>query len=227
MKIKDVMTREVVAVAPETPLKEVAATLVEHGISGVPVVDPDGHVLGVVSEGDVLFKERGEPAKGGPLKWLLDSSTYARALKVDATTAREAMTSPALTISPFRSLSEAARRMSDKGVNRLPVVENDVLVGIVTRADLVRAFVRSDEEIAAEIEEDVFERALWIQPGTLELDVQEGVVTVHGQVEAHSDARVLEKLILRVPGVVSLASEVTWRVDDLVRRPVGAMPKRI
>jgi CBS domain-containing protein len=228
MKVKDVMTYEVVTVSPETSLKEVAATLVQHGISGVPVVDAADRVLGVVSEGDVLFKERGgETRRGGPLKWMLDGASYANSLKADALTAREAMTSPAVTISSVRSVSEAARRMTDRGVNRLPVVENGVLAGIVTRADLVRAFVRSDEEISQEINEDVFERALWIQPETLELHVDGGVVTVRGQVEAHSDARVLEKLIQRVPGVVSLASEVTWRVDDLVRRPVAAMPKRI
>src|SRR3990172_8960294 len=149
MKVKDVMTYEVVTVSPETSLKEVAATLVQHGISGVPVVDAEDRVLGVVSEGDVLFKERGaEARRGGPLKWMLDGASYANSLKADALSAREAMTSPAITIGPVPSLTEAARRMSDRGVNRLPVVENGVLVGIVTRADLVRAFVRSDEEIA-------------------------------------------------------------------------------
>jgi CBS domain-containing protein len=189
MKIREVMTENVLSVRPETTLKEVARMLVENHVSGVPVCDPDGRPLGVVSEGDILFKERGpDESRRGPLAWLLDGSDSAHAVKAEARTAAEAMTSPAITVEPYFSLAEAARLMGEHRVNRLPVVQQGALVGIVTRADLVRAFQRSDEEIAKEIREDVFARALWIDPHSLRLEVEAGEVTIGGQLEAESEA---------------------------------------
>ena len=145
LKVRDVMTQDVVTVEPETPLKDVARLMIEYGVSGIPVVDPTGLVVGVVSEADLLVKERGE---GGlsrrPLAWLLgESKTAERELvKIKAVAAREAMTRPALTIGPDRPLREAADLMIREQVNRLPVVGRaGRLVGIVTRADVVRAFV--------------------------------------------------------------------------------------
>ena len=218
MRVDDLMTREVRTVAPDAPLKEVAEILVEHGISGLPVCDASGRVVGVVSEADILLKERGTETGGRPLAAFRPRSDARVDAKVSAHTAGEAMTSPAITISPFRSAHEAARLMIEHGVNRLPVLRDDELVGIVTRADLVRAFQRRDHEIALEIQEDILKRTVWLDPGQVTVDVDGGEVLLRGQVEGRSDAQLIERLAARVAGVVGVTSEVTWRVDDTSRK---------
>jgi CBS domain-containing protein len=150
VKTSDLMTREVVTAAPEAWLKDVAKALLAHGISGMPVCDQEGRVLGVISEADILHKERGRiERRSGPLAWLVDGMPYTDVAKAHTRTARESMTAPAITIGPDRPAAAAARLMLEHGVNRLPVVSDDgMLLGIVTRADLVRAFIRSDEKFA-------------------------------------------------------------------------------
>ncbi len=218
MKVEDVMTREVRTVAPTATLKEVAETLADLRVSGLPVVE-DGRILGVVSEADILAKERGEePNLGGLLSALFEDRHEIRA-KLHASTAGEAMTSPAITISGSRPVSDAAARMIDLGVNRLPVVDDEgKLVGIVTRADLVRAFVRSDEEIAREIREDVVLRSLWIEPDTIDVLVVDGAVTLTGRVETKTDAELVPAFVKRVAGVVSVESRLSWLEDGRIER---------
>ncbi len=215
MKIKEVMTRDVATVRPGASLKEVASILAERRISGLPVVDEEGRLLGVVSEADILFKERGPSKPTGVLGRLLDPYRLDDQLKLDARTAKEAMTAPALTIGPERPVSEAAAKMIDDGVNRLPVVDVDgALLGIVTRADLVRAFVRSDEEIAQEIREDVLARTLWMNGELLTVSVTEGDVVLGGSVESESEAELATAFTRRVPGVVSVQSRLRWPSDE-------------
>jgi len=213
VKVEDVMTRTVLTVERDTPLREVAAILSEHGISGLPVVEGD-RVVGVVSEADLLVKERGEPPRRTGMFGLFESERPEDEAKLYASTAGEAMTSPALTITGSRPVAAAAALMIEAGVNRLPVVdEQERLVGIVTRADLVRAFVRRDSEIAQEIRDDVALRSLWISPEQLEITVERGVVTLSGRVETRDDAELLPRLARRVPGVVSVESTLTWEHD--------------
>lgn len=220
MNVRDLMSTDMIAVSPETPLKDVAALLTEHSISGVPVCDADGRVLGVVSEGDILYKEQSHiDRRGGSLAWLVDGSRYADVVKAAARTAGEAMTSPAVTISPDRPAAAAARIMIDRGVNRLPVLRNGGLAGIVTRADLVRAFTRADDVIEEEIREEVLRRALWLDPGSVEVEVGRGDVVLTGEIEARSDVEVMRKLVVRIPGVVSVTCNVLYRMDDTQRVP--------
>jgi CBS domain-containing protein len=213
MKVADVMTRDVLRVGVDTPLREVAALLVTRRISGMPVVD-DGRVVGVVSEGDILAKQRGPEERHG-LFGAIREDRAAAELKLEARTAGTAMTSPAITIRPDRPVAEAAGTMVDRGVNRLPVVDaGGKLIGIVTRADLVRAFVRTDDQLAGEIREDVLLRALWIPPGNVEVAVADGIVTLKGVVENRPTAELLPELVQRVPGVVAVRSDVTWEDED-------------
>jgi CBS domain-containing protein len=184
------MRRDVVTASPETTLKQVARLLVEHRISGVPVCLADGRVVGVVSEADILSKEH------------------------EARTAQDAMTSPALTVSPCQDVAEAARLMTARYVNRLPVVEGPTLVGIVTRADLVRAFQRDDIAIEHEIADDVLLATLWIAPGSVQVVVEDGVVTLDGTVETHTIAEIVAAYVRRVPGVVDVVSGLEWHVED-------------
>jgi CBS domain-containing protein len=208
MRVKDVMTTDVVTAAPDTELREVAALLVRHRISGVPVVK-GGRVLGVVSERDILFKER--PSDGlhrGVLAWLMDEGDSI--LKIDARVAGTAMTSPAVTIGPNRAVADAAASMLDEGVSRLPVVEGGRLVGIVTRHDLVRAFARSDEEIWQEIESDPLIRSYWPRPSAIDVYVSGGEVTLSGKVDSKDHVALIEAFVDRVPGVVGVTSRLRW-----------------
>jgi CBS domain-containing protein len=180
MTVRDVMTKPVVSVRRGTPLKEVAQLLVDHRISGMPVLDVNGDVLGVVSEADLLVKEQGADAvRHRPLAWFLGESSTSRAqlAKLAAVSAGDAMTAPAVTIEPDRRVNEAAAIMIARGINRLPVVEGQRLVGIVTRADLVRAYVRSDEELAQAIREDILLRVFWLEPALFTVLVKDGVAS--------------------------------------------------
>jgi CBS domain-containing protein len=202
------MTADVTTVAPDTDLRDVAAVLVQKRISGVPVVDGE-RVVGVVSEGDILFKER--PSSGlqrGVLAWLMDEGDLM--LKIDATTAQRAMTSPPITISPERTVADAAALMLDERVSRLPVVAGSRLVGIVTRHDLVRAFARADEEIWQEIDSDPLIRSYWRLPTAYDVAVDHGRVTLSGKVDSKEHAHAIEAFVDRVPGVVSVESRLHW-----------------
>ncbi len=213
VRVGEVMTRDVVSVTPDTPLKDVAAALVERGVSGLPVCDADGAVVGVLSEADLLVKQGGPPERsGGLFAWLVDTASAPDLAKLRAHTAGEAMTAPAITVDAGDPVSEAARTMVSLGVNRLPVVEDGRLVGIVTRADLVRLFTRSDEEIARDIRQDVVKR-LWIAPERIEVEVEQGEVVLRGEAETEVEAELLVKRIPLVAGVVGVRSELSWAVD--------------
>lgn len=221
MRVHELMTEKVVTIGPGAPIKDVARLLVDNGISGLPVCDVRGRVLGVVSEGDILYKEH-DPAEGhhrAPLGWVIEGTPNQRGcIKAKAATASEAMSSPAITIAPYESVAEAARMMSEHGVNRLPVVKDEQLVGIVTRADLVRAFVRSDAEIERELREDVLERTMWVDERSIDVVVRHGAVELTGRLYTRGDAELLNRLAARVPGVTSVTSTVQWQLDNTTRR---------
>jgi CBS domain-containing protein len=219
MKVADVMTRNVVAVRPETPLRDVAALMVERGISGVPVVDAAGAVLGVVSEADFLVKERG--AEGIRHRFLArffgeSRQTLAELSKIEATTAGEAMTSPAVTVAAGDPLKQAAAEMASRKINRLPVVDGGVLVGIVTRADIVRAFVRSDDELERLVRDEVLAKtAFWLEPEAFGVAIRDGVVHLDGRVERRSLAETIVEVTRDLGGVVGVESGLTWEIDDV------------
>jgi CBS domain-containing protein len=228
MKVHEIMTTDVLTIGPEAPLKDVARILVERRISGMPVCDIERHVLGVVSEADILFKERGRPSEGSALVgWMLGGDVTPDAAKSAARTVDEAMTAPAITISPFRFVDEAARLMTEHGVNRLPVVRDGELVGIVTRTDLVRAFTRGDAEIRDEIVHELLERTLWLDPAAVEVEVEDGAVLLTGELRTRSDAALLERLVTRVPGVVQVDAKLHWRVDDSTRKGRQALERTL
>jgi len=222
MRVKDLMTQDVLTVRSSTQLKDAAALLAERRISGLPVVDDENHVLGVLSEGDILYKQSGIKDRPSMLDRLLSVPPTGIDLKLAARTVGEAMSAPALTIGPRKPVTEAATTMIEEGVNRLPVVDDeDRLIGIITRADLVRAFVRSDAEIALEIREDVFRRTLWLEPDTVQVDVAGGEVRLAGEVETRTDAELIPTFVQRVPGVVSVLSKLRWREENGHRQSRG------
>lgn len=210
--VAQLMTTNLLTVGPATPLKEVAQLLAEQCISGVPVVE-DGRLLGVVSEADIVAKERGPAPKRGRLaEWLSRGTKRADRDRLAARTAAEAMTSPAITIESWRTAADAAALLLDRDVERLPVTKDGKLVGIVTRADLVRAFSRSDAEIEHDIREDVVLRTFWVPGGEVEIEVRDGEVTLLGTVESELAVELLPEAIQRVPGVVAVRSELRARL---------------
>lgn len=219
MKVADVMTRTVVAVSRETPLKDVATLMVERGISGVPVVDADGAVIGVVSEADFVIKERGaERGRRRLLARLFGESrqTKRELAKIEATTAGAAMTGPAITVEATDSLKSAAELMAGRKINRLPVVEGGRLVGIVTRADLVRAFIRPDADLERLVREEVLAKtAFWLEPDAFEVSVVAGVVHLSGRVDRRSLADTIVEVTYALGGVVGVESDLTWEIDDV------------
>jgi CBS domain-containing protein len=217
MEVRDVMSRGVISVRPETPLKDVARIMVERGISGVPVVDDEGAVLGVVSEADFVIKERGTEGIHRRLlaRFIGDSErTELEFAKVVAEHAGSAMSTPAITIDADAPLREAAALMVDRSINRLPVVEEGRLVGIVSRADLVRAYLRGDPELEDAIRRDVLTKELWEDPSGVSVSVVDGVVHLAGTVDRRSTAALIVRHVARVAGVVAVESELGWRLDD-------------
>jgi CBS domain-containing protein len=209
MRVRDVMTEEVFTVERETPLKVAGIRMLQYGIAGMPVVE-DGRVVGVVSETDILFKERPAPERRTVLDWLAHYGDDPPEAKLAARTAGEAMTTPAVTIAPGRSVSDAAALTLELGIDRLPVGSGDELVGIVTRTDLVRAFTRSDSEIERELSEDVVLQHFWIAPDNVKVTVHDGNVRLDGELDDEEQADAIVRFAARVPGTVSVDSHLTW-----------------
>lgn len=223
MKIRDVMTLEVISVSPAMRLKDLARLLSERRISGVPVVDEGGAVVGVISEADLLVKQMGRPlTRRTPLEWIFGEVHNPDELRRRAaTTVRQAMSSPAITVDADRPLREAAAVMVERGINRLPVTDDGRLVGIVTRADFVRAYLHRDEEILHAIRDNVIRRTMWLDPDDLQVEVREGLVRIAGTVDRRSTATILEKLMSVVDGVDGLESYLTWEFDDSAVEPAA------
>ena len=217
MKVCDLMTGEVVTVTPTTSLRDAAVLLTAKGISGMPVVNDANEVVGVLSEADIVVKAGGEVARNRLLGWLLEAD-FGLEDKIKAETVGDAMTAPAVSISPKRPVHEAARLMVSENVNRLPVVENGKLVGIVTRADIVRAFTRSDAELVDEIRGDILRRTFWLEPGSVTVDVVDGHVTLRGEVETEADQELLPHFVARVPGVISVDADLSCRSKVSIAR---------
>ncbi|MGI5272398.1 CBS domain-containing protein [Nonomuraea sp. CA-218870] len=218
MTVADVMTTEVVSVTAPTPFKDIAEALITGGISAVPVVDDDRRVIGMVSEADLLRKEefREQFYREGyrpPLRARLRHPKSRQ--KAEGDTAAELMTSPAVVVSPQASAVEAARLMDAHDVKRLAVVDPEGrLVGIVSRRDLVKLFLRGDAEITAEVRDDILDRALWVETSGVRVEVDQGVVTLSGWMERRSEAAIAVRMTRRVNGVVDVVDKLTWKTDD-------------
>ncbi|MEU5807875.1 CBS domain-containing protein [Streptomyces sp. NPDC047718] len=211
IKVADLMTDEVVSVAPGTAFKDVAKLLAQYDISGVPVLDDEDRVVGVVSQTDVLAQAAPDPLAsprdGDPAR---------------PVTAGELMSAPAVTVHADATAADAARLMTRRGIERLPVVDvEDRLVGIVTRRDLLRVFLRPDAEIRRRVQ-DVLSDALGGSAGGVDVHVVDGIVTLDGVVPRRSQLPVLRSLVERLDGVVAAASRVTARTDDTAITPTGA-----
>jgi CBS domain-containing protein len=229
--VGEVMTREVVEARRDTSFKEVARLLDRYRISGLPVVDHDDKVVGVISETDLIRRQAAGADRGRRFPGPGSRRSGRRAAGLaPAVTAGDLMSSPAVTVHPEQRVADAARVMERHRVDRLPVVdEEDRLIGIATRRDLLRVFLRTDEEIRRDVTDKVLTRALSLPPGAVTASVRDGVVRLKGRLERRGDVPVAVRLTWQVDGVVGVVSELTFRVDDigaLDPRPPGARPAR-
>jgi CBS domain-containing protein len=220
--VEDVMTRDVVCAREDTTYKELVGLLATRRVSAVPVVDGRRHVLGVVSEADLLLKQE-RPSR--PAVRLLSVLRRRRDLaRARATVAKELMSRPAVTIGPREPLAKAARRLHAAGVKRLPVVDPvGRLVGIVSRADLLKSFLRSDQELQEEILQDVILGDLFMAPSRFDVHVQDGVVVLQGCCERRRLIPTVVQAVEAVEGVVQVVNRLGYEADDLTSPPSGSL----
>jgi len=222
MQVRDVMTTKVITVRPDTPVSEIARLLVENRISGVPVIDEENRVLGIVSEGD-LIRRLEDTDDGRRRSWWLEllASPERRAeqyVKAHGRLARDIMTDIVTVIDEGATLAEAARLLEEKQVKRLPVVRDGKLVGIVSRADLLRALALAppqeakldDRTIRERLMAELDKAGLGYQP-YVNIVVSDGVVHLWGFVGSAAEAEALVLAARNVEGVVSVDSHLSVR----------------
>lgn len=202
-RVRDVMTVQVTTAARTMPFKRIAELLRQHDVSALPVVDHDGRVLGIVSEADLLRPHRHEPG--------------VRLVAVDL------MTTPAVTVAPDVTVAEAARLMERNAVKRLPVVgDGGILVGIVSRSDLLRAFTRPDREIRQDVVERIVEATLIAEPYGVDVSVSDGIVRLKGRVARASERRLAAHLAGGAAGVLAVENHLEPELDDTPPAPMAA-----
>jgi CBS domain-containing protein len=188
LTVATVMTKDPVTATPDTKFDDILALLGQHGINAVPVVRWDGTPVGVVSATDL------DAVPGG--------------------TAKDVMSPRVLAVDAGESVNFAARELHRRGVRRLFVLDHGRLVGVVSRRDLLKVFLRSDDEIRLDVEREVFQRVLWADPSAVAVTVVHGVVTLAGTLERRSDVEIAARLTGTVPGVVQVRNRLNHTWDD-------------
>ncbi len=227
--VNDVMTKQVVAVGPDLPFKEVARVLVRHGVSAVPVVEAGGRVVGVVSEGDLMRKEEGReqypgdsyrPSLRARLRRRLTMPGGGGGAKAAAGTAAALMTAPAVTVAAHASTVRAARLMDEHGVKRLIVVDEDGrLEGVVSRRDLLGVYLRDDEETRRLVVAGIPAQDRWNDRDGVLVQVHHGIVTLSGYTDRRSQAHAAVRAAESLGGVVDVREDLVWRRDDILELP--------
>lgn len=213
--VRDVMTTDVVTVSLDTTYGDIACLLARNKISAVPVRDDLHRLAGVVSEGDLLRRVEYLQEPTDATHILERPSRRTARAKAQAAVARQLMTTPAITVAPDAGVADAARLMADKRVKQLPVVDRQGrLIGIVSRRDLLSLFRRTDADIRAEIVDSILNRALHLQPAAVDVDVDDGVVTLTGAIHQSSKGQIAVRLAETVPGVTAVVDQITYDIDD-------------
>lgn len=216
-RVGDVMSLTVITASPDTPLPQLVDDMLRYAISSVPITDAAGQLVGIVTEADLVSKA----AYGGARRRLLDviadiwRGTDRRwAAKSKGQTAGQVMTTEVETARPREYVRAAARRMMECNVKRLPVVDEGRLVGIISRADVLRTMHRNDEELLADVKAALADPLRTPEYTNVEVDVDGGVVTLRGTVRYPIDLPVLTGIVWRFPGVVDVRNEAVALEPD-------------
>ena len=222
--VSDVMTSRVHVAGPDMPFKLLVRLIEENRVSAIPIVDRNGVPIGIVSEADLLLKERRHELESEH-NLVHPRKRRDNRAKAAGNVASELMTSPPITITSGASLSDAAHVMQERNVRRLVVVdERGRIAGIVSRSDLLRVFLRTDEELREEIVGKLIPQLLWPVPDGIRVAVRWNVVTLTGEVDRKSDVDVLTRLALGLDGVVDVVNRLTYRWDDAAQYPRDGAP---
>lgn len=221
--VADVMTARVHVATPVTPFKILVRLIEENKISAIPIVDRHGKPVGIVSEADLLLKERRSELESATN--LLHFRRLARdRAKAEGMVAADLMTTPPLCIGVDVMLTAAARLMQERNVRRLIVVDkNGRIAGIVSQSDLLQVFMRNDEDLRDEIVTKIIPAIIIDRPEEVGVEVRYNVVTLLGEVDRKSDSEILERLISEVDGVVEVINVMSYRWDDAKARPATAV----
>ncbi|MFS4094319.1 CBS domain-containing protein [Streptomyces sp. AF1A] len=219
--VSDVMTHTVAAVGRRAPFKEIVRLMQDWRVGALPVLEGEGRVVGVVSEADLLAKEELRDSPGEGYRRLRPAADLA---KGEAVTAAELMSSPAVTVHAGATLAQAARIMARAQVKRLPVVDEiGLLDGMVSRADLLKVFLRGDDEIRQDVRREVVTRLFPPPNSAVELEVEDGIVTVTGRIRDHALVPVAARLVRAVEGVVDVRFDLApERREAHADRPRGS-----
>ena len=225
MRSRELMSTSVVTVRPEATLKEVMEQMAAHRVSGVPVVDQSGRLVGIISEADILAKlEYGEKGRG--LLGLLDHLAQAVGAdrKLQAHTAAELMTTTVITAGPGASFRELLHLMTIHDINRIPIVEGGRVIGIVTRADILLMMARPDRAVTEDARWRLL-HDLWIDTDALDITTRNGVVTISGEVGTRTEAELVKHWVRTIEGVVDVdARTLRYRIDDRrIEPPTGRL----
>jgi CBS domain-containing protein len=206
-RVGDVMTRAAVAVGRKALFKDIVERMEQWQVSALPVLEGDGRVIGVVSEADLLPKEEfrdSDPDRFTQLRRLPDLA------KAGAVCAEELMSTPTVTVRAEATLAEAARIMARRHVKRLPVVSSEgVLEGVVSRGDLLKVFLRPDNDLADEIRRDIVDVLFPAPVEPVHIMVADGVATLTGRVADPARIPLAVRLVRGVEGVVGVDCRLT------------------
>ncbi len=225
---RDIMTSPVVTARPDARVKDLASLMATHRISGIPIVSGEHELIGIVTEGDLLYKEvlpkPAEPAsivQRLPIPGVAEAAERAR--KAEGLRADEVMTTPVLTVTEAATVHEIANLMVKHKINRVPVLRAGRVVGIVSRADVLKVFRRPDAELAEALRESLL-HDLWIDVSRITVDVREGIVYLNGRLDRRSEKELIEKWAGMADGVVGVQSRLVYELDDRHVQP--ELPRR-
>jgi predicted transcriptional regulator len=199
MRVRDVMSTRVLSVRAGTPLKEVAEILIRNRIGGLPVTDPEGGIVGIVSESDLQPTREGAPMR--PIR-----------------AAGDVMSRPIITLSEENTVTQAARVLQRHRIKRAPVVRNRIVVGMVTRSDLLRPYLRTDSEIRADVEEALLGDGLGLTTPPLTVSVDAGVVRLQGSLPDQRQRAIAVRLSRGVEGVIDVRDDLRARDEEEAQR---------
>ncbi len=210
------MTTHVHVATPHAPFKVLVHLIEENKVSAIPIVDQQGIPIGIVSEADLLLKERRVELDSGD-DFLHPRKRRHERAKADGTVASEVMTSPAITIPADTTLSEAARMMQKRNVRRLVVVDQrGHIAGIVSRSNLLQVFLRTDYELRDEVVRSLLPSLMLSTPESIRVEVRSNIVTLSGEVDRKSDVEILIRMTTEIDGVVDVVDHLTYAWDDTV-----------
>jgi CBS domain-containing protein len=210
--VRDVMTSPVVTVPAHATIREISEALLRNGVSAVPVVDAHGHLLGIVSEVDLLVKELAM-GRGAQLAWLAGKREDIQRRR-EARNAMELMSTPVITIHPDAPVRQAAKTMFVKRIKRLPVVSGGWLVGIVSRSDLLNVYLEPDQKLLRRAER-MLAKTFGCRAAKLQVVVRDGILTVDGEAATRTEADLVAQLLCQLEGAVRVRSHLTFRCDDV------------